>query len=70
MNLAYNFNKGSDMSTSAFSLPFLHNVGLKIETAVDMVRKLERSRVSGIISKLEPNYKNRIETYKSKMLDK
>jgi len=70
MNLAYNFNKGSDMSTSAFSLPFLHNVGLKIETAVDMVRKLERSRVGGIISKLEPNYKNRIETYKSKMLDK
>ena len=70
MNLAYNFNKGNNMSTAAFSLPFLHNVGLKIETAVDIVRKLERNDVKSIISKLEPNYKNKIEIYKSKMLDK
>lgn len=68
MAVAYSFNRQENMQTAAFSLPFLHNVGLSIENAVYMVRKLEPSKRAVIINKLNRVYVNKIRTYKSKML--
>lgn len=70
MALARKFNTEDRMQTAAFSLPFLHNVGLKVENAVKLTRNADRELQKQIIGKLQPNYKTKIETYKSKMLGK
>ena len=70
MKIAYSFNIKETMQTAAFSLPFLHNVDLKIENAVKMVRTLNVDQQKEIISRLQPNYNQKINSYKLKMLDK
>jgi radical SAM superfamily enzyme YgiQ (UPF0313 family) len=70
MKIAYSFNSKETMQTAAFSLPFLHNVGLKIENSVRMVRTLKPDQQKEIINRLQPNYNQKIASYKSKMLDK
>lgn len=70
MKIAYSFNSQENMQIAAFSLPFLHNVGLKVENAVKMVRTLDSDKKKQIINQLRPIYSQKIETYKSKMLGK
>ena len=70
MNTAYYINQSETMTTSAFALPFLHNVGLKVENAVKLVRTANSETQKQIVNKLQPIYNQKIETYKSKMLGK
>lgn len=70
MKMAYHFNSKENMQTAAFSLPFLHNAGLKVENAVKMVRTLGVNEQKKIINQLHPIYEQKIKSYKSKMLDK
>jgi len=70
--LAFEFNRSTVTQTAAFTLPFLHNVGLKVENAVKLVRAPGNNEaiLSKIFSKLYINYQDKIQTYKSKMLGK
>ena len=72
--LAFEFNRSTLEQTAAFTLPFLHNVGLKVENAVKLARSPRSSENDftrkQIFTRLRNNYQNRIQIYKSKMLDK
>jgi len=68
MKLAYQFNAKTNSTIAAFSLPFLHNVGLKVESAVKLARMADINKSQEIYSMLRKNYKSKIQTYKKKML--
>jgi len=68
MKLAYTFNMKTNSTIAAFSLPFLHNVGLKVENAVKLARLADQNKSGAVFGALRKNYESRIHTYKQKML--
>ena len=72
LKLAKNFTMASSQNRSgvgAFSLPFMHNVGIPVEKAVKMVRTLSGEQVKSIIGKVAPNNEFMIEKYKKMVMD-
>jgi hypothetical protein len=66
--LAFQFNRNSNGLTAAFTLPFLHNVGLKVENAIKLARLGDESKYKAVFVPLRKNYEKKIQLYKSKML--
>jgi radical SAM superfamily enzyme YgiQ (UPF0313 family) len=67
-NLAYQFNVRTNSTIAGFSLPFLHNVGLKVENAIKLARLGDETKYQVIFTHLRKNYEKKIQLYKSKML--
>ena len=67
--LAFQFNKKPRGLAAAFNVPFLHNIGLKVENAVKLTRAPGNDATRKQIFKtLEINYEKKIQLYKNKML--
>jgi len=70
MDLARKFNNRSQGNlVGAFGLPFLHNIGLKIENSVKMIRTMNPSQVAEVINKVKPNNQVMIDKYKKMLLN-
>ncbi len=70
MKLAYTFNMKTNSTIAAFSLPFLHNVGLKVENAVKLARLADQNKSGAVFGALRKNYESRIHTYKQKIIER
>jgi radical SAM superfamily enzyme YgiQ (UPF0313 family) len=66
--LAYQYNVRSSSTIAAFSLPFLHNVGLKVENGIKLARVGDETKYQAVFTPLRKNYEKKIQLYKSKML--
>lgn len=72
MKLARDFNinsKETRCSLRAFTLPFIHNLGLRVEKSVQLARTKEVKRVDNIIASVRKNNQLKINAYKKLVID-
>lgn len=70
MNLAKQFNQSTNGNPiGAFGLPFLHNVGMRIENSVKMIRTMNKEQIMKVLNNIRPNNQIMIDKYKKMLLE-